>query len=199
MQRSIRLSSTLCQTPIRAWCAVGISLVLISIAFVTASYPAIAAETPEARIKVAFIYNFMKFVTWPEPFFSSQAELSLCVLGDDALSESLASLKSRTAQGRALAIVPAATLDRAKGCHLVFVSGSEKGRVDKISRALADSSALTVSDIVGFAETGGMIELANVEGKMAFDVNLETARRAGLSLSSQLLKVARNVHTGKGN
>lgn len=155
------------------------------------------AETAEARLKVAFLYNFAKFVTWPEPYFSSQPDISLCVLGADPFGEVLASLKQRTAQGRPLSIAVLESADKAKSCSVVFISTSEKPKIPQIAQVLADTNALTVSDIAGFAESSGMIELVNTDGKIAFDVNLDNARKASLNLSAQLLKVARAVKGGK--
>lgn len=187
LNRHARLLST----SIGCWIAIGL------MAFGCGFASSTRAETAEAKLKVAFLYNFAKFVTWPEPYFSSQPGISLCVLGEDPFGEALASLKQRTAQGRPLSITVLESVDKAKSCNVVFVSASEKAKVPQISQALTDSNALTVSDITGFAEASGIIELVNTDGKIAFDVNLDNARKAGLNVSSQLLKVARAVHAGK--
>jgi hypothetical protein len=57
-----------------------------------------------------------------------------------------------------------------------------------------------VSDIPHFSERGGMIQFVLEKDKIRFEVNLTNAERAGLKLSSELLKVAiavkRNSQTG---
>ena len=49
---------------------------------------------------------------------------------------------------------------------------------------------LTVSDGESAAERGAIIGLTLDENRVRFEVNLVAARKAGLKLSSQLLKVA---------
>jgi hypothetical protein len=55
------------------------------------------------------------------------------------------------------------------------------------------SGVLTVSDIPDFTNSGGMIQFVLLENKVRFQVNLTAAETAGLTLSSQLLKVATSV------
>jgi hypothetical protein len=52
---------------------------------------------------------------------------------------------------------------------------------------------LTVSDIPQFSQRGGMIQFVLEGNRIRFEVNLTATRRAGLSLSSELLKVATAV------
>jgi hypothetical protein len=58
---------------------------------------------------------------------------------------------------------------------------------------LGDTSVLTVSDLPEFTQRGGMVQFVSEGDRVRFEVNLATAERAGLILSSELLKVAVNV------
>jgi hypothetical protein len=82
--------------------------------------------------------------------------------------------------------------DAAK-CRILFIASSESARMKLILAALGKSSVLTVSDMPDFTASSGMIQFVLEENKVRFEVNLSAADRAGLTLSSQLLKVATNV------
>ena len=81
----------------------------------------------------------------------------------------------------------------ADGCRIVFISSSEESHLKEVLAALDKTSVLTVSDIPGFSQRGGMIGFILDGDRVRFDVNLASAKEAGLTLSSELLKVATNV------
>jgi hypothetical protein len=73
---------------------------------------------------------------------------------------------------------------------MLFISSSEANRLNKIIDALDNSAVLTVSDIPQFSQRRGMIQFVLEENRIRFEVNLTATQRAGLTLSSELLKVA---------
>jgi hypothetical protein len=76
---------------------------------------------------------------------------------------------------------------------VLFISGSEQDRMRQILDALRGSSILTVSEVKGFAQNGGMINFYIQQDKVRFEINPDAAERGRLNLSSQLLRLARIV------
>jgi hypothetical protein len=166
---------------------------LIAAALLVAySCGSIAAEQAEARLKVAFLFNFAKFVTWPEPEFSAQPAINLCIAGESGLGDALNALKSKSAQGKEVVIKRDVKIEQLKNCHIAFIGESEKSRLPQVLAAVG-TGVLTVSDIAAFVDAGGIVGLVTADNKVGFDVNLEAAQSADLKLSAQLLKVARAV------
>jgi YfiR/HmsC-like len=151
-----------------------------------------AAEDAEAKIKVAFLFNFAKFVSWPEPEFSAQPTITICVSGESSLDNALAGLKGKSAQGRNVVVKRDVKLNQLASCHVVFICSADSTHVSKILNEVG-KGVLTVSDIPAFVESGGVIGLSVSDNKVAFDVNLDAAQQADLKISAQLLKVARGV------
>jgi hypothetical protein len=85
------------------------------------------------------------------------------------------------------------TVDSLGQCELLFVPESEEPRLASILHAARGRAVLTVSDIEGFAEAGGMIGLLIAEQRVRFDVNLDALRGSNLWLSAQVLRLARTV------
>ena len=75
-------------------------------------------------------------------------------------------------------------------CNVVYIAPSEKNRLKKIMEASAQGHALTISDLDGFADAGGMIRLVKVNDTIKFEINPKAAQDAGLKLSSALLDLA---------
>ena len=151
------------------------------------------------QVKAAYLYNFGKFVSWPpKPDSSTPSKpFNLCVLGKDPFGSTLDStVADESIDGRTVIVSRLSKVQDSTPCSIVFVSHSEAGHLKAILEALRSSNALTVSDIPGFSDQGGMIEFVVSENRVRFEVNLLAAQHAGLALSSELLKVASSVKQG---
>ena len=82
------------------------------------------------------------------------------------------------------------SVQQARSCDILFVSTSEDDDLGRDLDELHDAPVLTVSDIPDFVTRGGIVQFVLVGNRVRFEVNLSSAQRARLTLSSQLLKVA---------
>jgi hypothetical protein len=151
------------------------------------------AELTELQIKSAYVFNFIKFVEWPVEAVKRGSRINLCVIGNDELRTSLASLNGRKAGEYEIRTIPHTGNEILSACHVLYIGEHEQRRLVPIIKSLGDAPVLTISDIPGFAERGGGIGLINRNDKMLFEVNLASTRKAELRLSSQMLNLAANV------
>jgi hypothetical protein len=149
-------------------------------------------------VKAAFVYNFAKFTDWPEELWSKSNKLRLCMAGTrDGFSQAVVALDAKPpVRGKEIEVRSVSRPEEAASCHILVIAGREG--IAQWTRGAANAPVLTVGDGDGFAPRGGIIGLF-VEGeKVRFEVNQDAAQRAGLRLSSQLLKLARLVKDGQG-
>jgi hypothetical protein len=152
----------------------------------------------EAQAKAAFLFNFARYVEWPDRAFASrEAPLVFCTVGRDGLGSALAALESKQVQGRPIRLRRGITTDDVKGCHVAFVGDPEERRVAPTLRAFAGLPILTVGDTEGFIDAGGAIGLVSGEDRLQFEVNRAALEQAQLRASSNLLKLARNLNESK--
>lgn len=149
----------------------------------------------EYQVKAAYLYDFSRFVEWPsQPGNDRKDAFAICVLGKDPFGPVLdAALAGEARAGQNLVARRISNLQDAIACQILFISVSEQDRLKEILTATSKASVLTVSDIPRFSEHGGMIEFVLKGDKVRFDVNLANALDAGLTVSSDLLKVALTV------
>jgi hypothetical protein len=152
-------------------------------------------QLSEYSVKAVFLYNFIKFTHWPESRESALFEL--CVMGADPFGEALSPIEGKQAYGRALHIKRNTSLEDAKTCHVLFINEPDQSRLGALLRRLEKAPVLTVGDTDGFAEAGGMIGLLMDDSRVQFQVNLKAVDKAGISISSQLLKLARDIKGGR--
>jgi hypothetical protein len=158
-----------------------------------AGAPMIGAPAPtDSEVKAAFLCGFAEFVEWPS--LGKTDPVTIGILGRDPFGPLLeATIKNRALQTRALVVRRVSSLEEALRYQIVYVSASEKHNLDETLRVLGRSTVLTVSDIEGFAERGGIIGFTTEQRRVRFAINTEAAERAGLEISSRLLKLARVV------
>jgi len=149
----------------------------------------------EYQVKAAYLFNFLKFVEWPnESFADPLAPIVIGVVGDDPFGNALPQVViGKTVQGRDLVIRIYRAGEDLRGAHILFISSSEKKRLPMILSGLRGSSVLTVADTEGFLEAGGMIQFQSENNRVRFAINVDATSRAKLKMSSKLLSLARVV------
>ena len=146
----------------------------------------------EYELKAGVLYHIIEYVEWPKGSAGGeQPPIQIGLLGDIPFPEALEVLDGKTVQGRKLVVKRLADRSAAADCQVLFIGASERPRVAEITTALKDRPVLTVSEVEGFAEHGGMVNLVAGQNRIVMEINREVARRARLGISSQLLKLAR--------
>ena len=149
----------------------------------------------EYQVKAAYLFNFLKFVEWPEEAFPDPlAPIVIGIAGDDPFGSALPQVVvGKTVQGRDLVIRKYRAGEDLRSSHILFISASEKKRVPQIVASLRGSSVLTVADFNEFLGEGGMIQLYSENNRIRFAINVDATGRAKLKISSKLLSLARVV------
>lgn len=138
-------------------------------------------------IKTGFLYNFFKFIEWPNPVDSYR----LCATSNTGLESFLITLDAKLVNNKPIKVFTNVDNQALKNCDLVFIGPSEDAA--EINTILRGLPIVTVSDNQDFIEQGGMIELLEIENRLAFELNMDTAKTAGIHISAQMLKLAKNV------
>jgi len=167
-------------------------------AWVLVGVPCLRAQSSKPTdydVKAVYLFNFGRFVEWPANGTAAKNDsFAICVLGQDPFGPALdATLAGETIDGKSVVAKRISTPEESGDCRIVFMSSAEDARMNKIIAALNKEAVLTVSDIPQFSQHGGMIQFVLEGKKVRFEVNLTAVQHAGLTLSSELLKVATTV------
>jgi YfiR/HmsC-like len=154
-----------------------------------------AGQPSELQVKAAFVLNFLKFVEWPSDGpVDPSAPFVIVVIGDDPIGSSLReSTAGRTVGTHPLIVRTGARAADGATAQLVFIPQSERRQLPSILHALEGRLVLTVGDTPGYAESGVMLNLVVEDQRVRFEANTAAAARAGVHLSSHLLRIARIV------
>jgi len=149
------------------------------------------AGNKEYQLKAAFLVQFAKYTKWPN---IRGEQIVVGIIGEDPFGDTLDRYNGKILQGKTLVIKKIDNTSEAKTCcQLIYISVSERERMDEVINPLAGEPILTVSDIDGFTQRGGMIHLVRKGTKQKFVVNINNANKASLDFSSRMLSVAISV------
>lgn len=175
---------------LRAICASSLALLLAGLFFSTFAQK---GKPEEYQVKAVYLYNFGRFVDWPDTQ-DKIPEFPICVIGDDPFGKTLDDVVAGdTIDNHKLIARRITNVRAAADCRIVFISASESTRAKEIVQSLAKLPVLTVSDLPDFIAQGGAIQFVISDNRVRFEVNLDATNQAGLVVSSQLLKVAASV------
>jgi hypothetical protein len=149
----------------------------------------LAQDVTEPTLKAAFIYNFARFTTWPDAPGDS---FVICVLNDGAVADALRrAVSGKSLTDRPVSVNVVAPAGPKRGCRVLYIAGMPVAEVATVVADLREAPVLTISSIDGFASAGGMTQFFFEHGQLRFRIHLESAKRAGLQISSRLLIMAR--------
>jgi hypothetical protein len=173
------------------------AVVLLALAAALAWPAALRAQSAKQReyeIKAAYLYNFIRYIDWPaDTLPPAGGRITIGIVGDNPFGTAIDPLNGKQIKGCTLVVKQIVEAKDLEQCQIVFICASEKLRLQEIFGELKESKALTVSEIDGFASKGGIINFIYERNKVRFEINPDTAKRAGLNVSSELLKLARLV------
>jgi len=158
----------------------------------------VSAQASEAGLRVAFVYNFLKFIEWPE---STSTKFTLCALNaQDVTRESLAQLDNKTYQHRRIQVVYLDKVDditqQLTSCQLLYVPTT--GADMPLPQAFPANILLVVDEAEVNDDRVGISLLRTADNRIEFVMNEQAIQHAGVKVSSQLLKLAKKRKGGQG-
>jgi hypothetical protein len=154
-----------------------------------------STDDKEYQLKAAYLYNFALFTEWPASRFEEEdSPIVLGVVGEDPFGPLLEREFAEQRVGkRPFEICRFESTGDLGECHLLFVSRSEEDELAAIAKRCRAENILSVSEIPGFVEQGGVIGFYLADKRIRFEIHIDEARRHGVKISSKLLTLAKVV------
>jgi hypothetical protein len=194
-----------------------ILLLILTLSGITLVPRAYGASSKEYKVKAALIYNFIKFIDWPDEELSGDSNsITIGIVGGGDFIEAFDPIKSKQVKGKNIIIKLFEEVDKPnehrkkknskwekkisamKKCQVLFICSyaDEKSEIPvEILNALEGSGVLVIGETSGFLESGGAINFIMEGKKVRFEINAKAAEDNGLKIRSQLLKLAKRVIT----
>lgn len=143
------------------------------------------------RVKIGFLYNFLRFAEWPANVLPPGAAFRIAVAADDETYALIArTLDGKVVDGRAITVMRTDYPPGEPPPHLLFITQSARPDSHRLTELYAGAPVLTIGEVDSFARKGGIMNFVLVDEAVRFEVNLQAASRAGLRISSRVSKMA---------
>lgn len=149
----------------------------------------VKAQDVDYKAYTLFVYNFMKYVEWPEA--QSKGDFVVAVLGDSPISKELTVLAAtKKLKGRNIVIKKCSTPEETAGCHLLYISPSKSSIVKTLKDQTKDKPVLIVGEREGLAKKGAGLSFVTLEeDELKFDINKKEIETHQLKISSSLISL----------
>ncbi len=167
------------------------SLLILFLILFSSNAPAYESlVTSEDELKTAFIYQFTKYVKWPDSKKNKQ-EVVIGVIANDDTFKAISRLNGRLSQGARITVVPVKDISQLKNIDILYL---EKGHIaDDIISEAVKHHILTISDEEDATDKGVIITLFMADSRLRFNINLKVAKQSHLKFSSRLLSLANTI------
>ncbi len=167
------------------WC-------LVAAALGSVVFPNASAETGSPQLKAVYTLNFAKFTHWPDDYVQGDS-LGVCYTDQASVAQGLANTSVTQIGDKSLRLRRINLPGNVSGCHVFFIHDQDPQRLRRYLATLRGLPILLVGDSQDFVDSGGMVELFELNRKIRFRINLGAIRQSGLRLDAQLLNLAVEV------
>lgn len=163
---------------------------LLTCCVVQGAHAADTIVADESAVEAAFLYNFALFTEWPD---LPADEFRICVLGSEPMLAALESVRKKQIKERPVNVKNISSA-QAQSCQVLFVGTSEHASIGKLAQQIGTTPVLVVTEENNFDPKNAIIILATQQGKITFKINRTGAEANSLTVSSKLLKLAKQVY-----
>lgn len=168
------------------------ALLLLFFCLTASSY--VQAQKVDYKYHTVFIYNFTKYVKWPEASVGN--DFVIGVLGNSDITEALEKMsQSKNVNGKSIVVKTFNTTEEIKGCQIVFVPETKSNDLSSLRQQLSGQATLIISEKPGMAKKGSMINFIINNGRWNFELNQASVDLHQLKVSSELSKFAHKIYT----
>jgi hypothetical protein len=178
-------------------------LVLLLASFIIAAGSSATAQdeggntnTLERGVKAAFLYKFLSYIEWPPAALPKPGSpFVIGVAGADTVAAELSQIaRGRTVSGRPVTVKRIRNGESLSDLHMLFIGRGESARQAQLLKATQQHSIVTVTETEGALAQGSMINFRLADGRVRFDVSMDSVEKSDLKFSSRMLSIASSVH-----
>jgi hypothetical protein len=147
--------------------------------------------TKEDKIKASYVFNSIRFISWPPNALERLASLNVCTISqNNAFKNAFKPVVGKKIKGHILKFYQVKVGENIDRCHVLFLDKTAAKKIKILRDILLQKQILFISDIKDFCEQGGMIGLKLQDGRIKLEINLSAVKLVGFEISSNLLEVA---------
>ncbi len=162
---------------------------VLVVLFIFGSSTIFAQDRPMHEVYSMMVYNFIKYVQWPD--HAESGEFVIGVVGNADLFTTLNTwYGGKPRGGKTYVIKKFNSASEVANCHVVFIDKSKSGEFEAVNNKVKGKGTLVITDKAGLGEKGSGINFKNVDNKLKFELNQRAMEASNLKVSGALSSMA---------
>jgi len=148
-----------------------------------------AQERPMHEVYSMMVYNFVKYVQWPD--HTEGGEFIIGVIGNNDVFTTLNTWYGGKPRGNKTYVIKKFnSAAEMADCHVVFIDKSKSGEFEAVNTKVKGKGTLVITDKAGLGEKGSGINFKNIDNKLKFELNQKAIEASNLKVSGSLTSMA---------
>jgi len=167
--------------------------------FASSGTEPIERSSPD-HLKAAYILKFADFVEWPKESSNSKKDkiLTIGIMGNqqifEYLKKNIQNIKAAIT-GQEIQVIEIIEYAQVTQCRILFISESSRKKLKKILEFIGNRPILTIGESSGYSRDEIMIDLFPSNDYICFNINLNSAKKSGIVLTSKIVSRAKEIIT----
>lgn len=162
---------------------------VLVVLFIFGSSTIFAQDRPMHEVYSMMVYNFIKYVQWPD--HAESGEFVIGVVGNADLFTTLNTwYGGKPRGGKTYVIKKYNSAAEVANCHVVFIDKSKSSEFEAVNNKVKGKGTLVITDKAGLGEKGSAINFKNVDNKLKFELNQRAMEASNLKVSGALSSMA---------
>ncbi len=148
-----------------------------------------SSDQDEYTIKALFVYNFTKYIDWPEENIKNKFVIG--IYGESKIKDKLSDIiKDKKFYNRAIEIKEIKSMDDISNCQILFISKYAGDKVQAIINRFSQSEILIITEDKLMAQKGSGINIIEKDQRIKFEIYDSALKKSKLKIASQLYELA---------
>ena len=152
------------------------------------------AEETTAKIQSIYIYNFTKYIEWPDNYKEGNFVIGFLGSNTSLLNELSKMSLSKKVGNQSIEIRNITTVDDATKFNIIYVLSDNSTQLTEVVNKVKTKSTLIITDKPGLAKQGAGINFVVVENKQKIELNKSNIEKHKLKVASTLVQMAVSVN-----
>jgi hypothetical protein len=161
----------------------------LAVAVLLISGNAFAQERPVHEVYSMMVFNFTRYVQWPDQ--ATSGEFVIGVIGSSDVYNTLNGWYGGKPRGsKTYVIKKFNSAAEVTDCHVIYIDKAKSNEFDAINNKVKGKGTLVITDKNGLGEKGSGINFKTVDNKLKFELNQKAIETANLKVSGSLSSMA---------
>jgi hypothetical protein len=157
--------------------------------FVFTSSFVFGQERPMHEVYSMMVYNFIKYVQWPD--HNTAGEFVIGVVGNGDVYNTLNSwYGGKPRGGKTYVIKKFNSASEIADCHVVFIDKAKSNEFEAVNAKVRGKGTLVITDKAGLGAKGSGINFKTEDNKLRFELNQRAIEASNLKVAGALSSMA---------